>query len=314
MKKTLFLSVMMLGMFLAGADSQDIYKFELRKNVPFLEEGRMERLDLYLPQGTEGARPAVIMIHGGSWRGGSKSSPREINICENLAKMGFVAASIEYRLTKENTPAWPVNLQDCKNAVKFLRAKAETFQIAKDKIGVIGASAGGHLAVLLALTAKNSPFEPNAPYPDISSEVACCINMYGPMLMSEKRKNSKSSFYKMLGVGSYEEHKEQWNQAIPMNYIAPGVCPFLSVQGLADTLVPPVNASTFHAALQKQGCTSELLEIPDVAHQFSMEYTKDKKRLPPIVRQTMLRFLEIHLKGFTPEQAEAHYKALLTNQ
>ncbi len=309
MKKWFALFVVLFVVIWA-ADTDGIYEFEMHKNLPFLEEGRTERLDLYLPVGTKGMRPAVVMIHGGSWRGGSKSSPREINICQNLARMGFVAASIEYRLVKGDVPAWPVNLQDCKNAVKYLRANAEKYQILPDKIGVIGASAGGHLAVMLALTEKKSPFEPAAPYPGVSSEVACCINMYGPMSLRESQKNPKASFYKMLGC-SYKGNEEKWKSAVPLEHIAPEACPFLSVHGDADKVVSVQQTQIFHEALTKKGCTSEILIVPGIGHQFSIEYTKNLQKLPPNVRQVMLSFLERNLKGFSADEAEAHYQALL---
>ena len=309
MKKLLVLFALLFVVIWA-ADIDGIYEFEVRKNLPFLEEGRTERLDLYLPVGTKGARAAVVMIHGGSWRGGSKSSPREINICQNLARMGFVAASIEYRLVKGDVPAWPVNLQDCKNAVKYLRSNAEKYQILPEKIGVIGSSAGGHLAVMLALTAKNLPFEPAAPYPGVSSEVACCINMYGPMSLRETQKTPKASFYKMLGC-SYEGNEEKWKGAVPLEHIANAACPFLSVHGEADKVVSVQQAQILHDALTKQGSTSEILIVPGMGHQFSMEYTKNFEKLPPNVRQVMLSFLERNLKGYSAEEAEAHYQALL---
>ena len=93
------------------------------KDVTFLAPDRAEKLDVYLPaalpQGT--LAPAVVWIHGGGWTGGTKNEARAAEICGTLAAAGYVAVSIDYRL---GDGAWPTNLHDCKNAVRFLRAHA----------------------------------------------------------------------------------------------------------------------------------------------------------------------------------------------
>ena len=103
-------------------------------------------------------RPAIVVIHGGGWLEGDKSSfstPKNRppgNIID-FAKLGFVAATINYRLSKE--APFPAALHDCKCAVRWLRANAEKYQIDRDSIGAWGNSAGGHLALMLGMVDKN---------------------------------------------------------------------------------------------------------------------------------------------------------------
>src|SRR5687767_114322 len=150
-------------------------------DLSFLAAGRAEKLDLYLPETPPAGKlfPAVVWIHGGGWAGGTKNEARAKNICGILARAGYVAISVDYRLGEG---AWPTNLFDCKNAVRFLRAHAAEYHLDPNRIAVAGGSAGGHLALMVALTTGREGLEPagaDTPYGGISSAVRCAINMYG---------------------------------------------------------------------------------------------------------------------------------------
>ena len=129
------------------------------KDVAFLAAGRAEKLDVYQPAPRADGRPhpALVWIHGGGWTGGTKNEARADNVCRTAAKAGYVAVSIDYRLGKDS---WPTNLLDCKNAVRFLRAHAQEYQIDPARIGVMAISLGGYYAP------RAAAFEPR---------FACCI-------------------------------------------------------------------------------------------------------------------------------------------
>jgi acetyl esterase/lipase len=152
----------------------------VERDMVYLPPGRKEKLDLYLPTDRpKSARsPAVLIIHGGGWSGGDKANSREFNIGTTLAKAGYVCASVEY--LKEGAGRWPTNLYDCKNAVRFLRVNAKRYQVDVDHLGVIGGSAGGHLALMVAYTSEVKELTPESPYPGISDKVQACVDMYGP--------------------------------------------------------------------------------------------------------------------------------------
>jgi acetyl esterase/lipase len=142
-------------------------------------------LDVAMPKEHGGKpRPAIVVIHGGGWLEGDKSSfstPKNRppgNIID-FAKLGFAAVTINYRLSGE--APFPAALHDCKCAVRWLRASAKKYQIDPDSIGAWGNSAGGHLALLLGMTAKKPEFEGDGPYGEYSSAVQAVASDSGPI-------------------------------------------------------------------------------------------------------------------------------------
>jgi acetyl esterase/lipase len=113
-------------------------------DVPYVEGGgKSQSLDIFVPAGAAKPMPLVIWIHGGGWQQGDKAQSPAVG----LLRWGYVVASINYRLTDE--AIFPAQINDCKAAVRWLRAHAEEYHIDPDHIGAWGASAGGHLVALL---------------------------------------------------------------------------------------------------------------------------------------------------------------------
>ena len=175
-----------LGALLCGAARAAESVAALPRLIPdlaYLAPDRAEKLDLYLPVAPASGKrsPAVVWIHGGGWTGGVKTENRAKEICTTLAAAGYVAVSVDYKL---GDGAWPTNLHDCKNAVRFLRAHAVKYQLDPDRIAVAGGSAGGHLALMVGFTGDQPEFEPAGaatPYPGVSSQVRAVIDLYGPV-------------------------------------------------------------------------------------------------------------------------------------
>jgi acetyl esterase/lipase len=138
---------------------------QIERGIEFLAAGRKERADLYLPTNTLAGEPhpAVVIIHGGGWSGGRRDAEREQNIGTNLALQGYVGMSIDYVLASKTHATWPQNLYDCKTAVRWLRKNAERLRIDPNRIGVIGGSAGGHLAAMVTLTTPTDGLDPKEP-------------------------------------------------------------------------------------------------------------------------------------------------------
>ena len=146
-------------------------------DIPYREgTSRQWKLDLAMKKGTGGEpRPGIVVIHGGGWIEGDKSSfaSREHGVPGNIvdfAALGFVAVTINYRLAGE--APFPAALEDCKCAVRWLRAHAKEYQLDPHKIGAFGNSAGGHLAMLLGMIGKDARLEGDGPYQDQSSRRA----------------------------------------------------------------------------------------------------------------------------------------------
>jgi|GEM_PF-4501479 len=117
-----------------GAD-----RINVVRDVQYLESTRSDKLDVYMPLDLSGSKihPGFVCIHGGGWMNLSKSEGRSVEICTTLAKAGFVALSIDYKM---GPGSWPTDLYDCKNAVRFLKAHAKEYNVDPSKIAVCGSS------------------------------------------------------------------------------------------------------------------------------------------------------------------------------
>ena len=275
-------------------------------DVTFLSPERAEKLDLYLPAPPPAGKlsPAVVWIHGGGWAGGTKAEARAKNICGILAKAGYVAVSVDYRLGEG---AWPTNLFDCKNAVRFLRANAAKYRLDPDRIGVAGGSAGGHLALMVALTAGEKGFEPAGaatPYPGVSSAVRCVINMYGVTNLLTRHQTDgtgkPTATRKLMGnalkyFGATTDDAAVLKLASPVTHVAKTSVPILSLHGRADTTVDYPQAEELDRVARERGAAHTLVLLDGVGHTFDFEKW-NKKPLPGGMPGIALDFLARHLK------------------
>ncbi len=268
-------------------------------DVSYLPPDRAEKLDLYQPKEQEPGKlyPAVVMIHGGGWVGGLKDAKRERAFGTALAKAGYVAVSVEYM--KEAEKRWPTNLHDCKNAVRWLRVNAKRLQVDPDRIGVIGGSAGGHLALMVAFTTGVEGLEPEQPYPGISSAVSACVNLYGITNVATRQGTDKSG--KPTGTyrtntalfrESLAEVTEKARKASPVTYADKDLPPTLTLHGTKDTTVDRDQAYELAKKLKEAGAPHELRMIPDAPHSFTL----NDKRLSRDLRPEVLAFFDKHLK------------------
>jgi acetyl esterase/lipase len=275
----------------AAAPAGDV---RIEGNVAFLGAGRTETLDLYLPGNAKGGKrfPAVVIIHGGGWFTGDKGARRERNIGMTLARAGYVCASINYRLaakkdtnfTRHLSTVWPVNLHDCKTAVRFLRKYADRYYIDSRRIGAIGGSAGGHLTAMLGLTASGDGLDPIAPYGEISCRVQAIVPMYGVHDLVARSKEMK--LWKTLSASQ----RKLCRAASPVTYASNDDPPTLILHGTADTTVPMRQSQLLHEALRKAGVPSTLVIVKDAPHSFHLQ--PRQRDLRPLV----IDFFDKHLK------------------
>jgi acetyl esterase/lipase len=274
------------------------------QDVPFLAPDRIEKLDLYLPTKREpGTRsPAVVMIHGGGWVGGDKAGGREHSVGVTLVQAGYVYASVNYQL--DPTDRWPTNLLDCKNGVRFLRANADRYNIDPDRIGVIGSSAGGHLALMVAYTSGIAELEPTTPYPNVSSDVRAVVNLFGVTeigtwsITDEKGNPLKPKpLPSLLFTATGGTTPEQLKQGSPVTYVSAKVPPTLTIHGAADTTVDRGQAMTLDARLKAAGAAHETILLDGVGHSFNLTHTWEKQPLDRDLRPVVVGFLDQHLKA-----------------
>lgn len=261
----------------------------VERGIAYLPADRKEKADLYFPLETSKAAqlPAVVIIHGGGWEIGQRGSSREINIGSTLARNGYVAMSIDYLLSISNCVVWPTNLWDCKTAVRWLRKNANHLGIDPNRIGVIGGSAGGQLASMVALTTPSDGLDPSGPYENYSCAVCCCVDMYGVVDLAAWRKHLG-----MLGK-SAEQAPELYRQATPLTYVRSNSPPFLILHGTADKVVNIEQSRRFAEAMQNAGVEHEFVIVPNAPHTFDLQ--PKQQDLRPIV----LGFLDKYLKPQT---------------
>lgn len=256
-------------------------------DIAYLGEGRQEKLDLYQPAKVEqGQRfPGVVIIHGGGFTGGTKRGAREQNIGTNLAKNGYVCISIDYLLATKDQPAWPQNLHDCKTAVRWLRANANKYHVDPDHIGVIGGSAGGHLALMVGLAGPEAGLDPKEPYNQFSCQVQAVVDLYGPGDLVIRGKDH------VMFAGTLADKPELYRQASPVTHASKGDPPVLILHGTKDTSVPVEQSRLIVEALKKAGVEHELILVEDAPHSFHLE-PKQKDLRPAVIG-----FFNKHLKS-----------------
>lgn len=248
----------------------------IEHDLTFLEEGRKEKLDLYQPakRDKNTRSPAIVIIHGGGWVKGDKNREREFVSGTTLAQSGYVCISINYETRKEIR--WPNNLHDCKNAVRWLRVNAEKLQIDPERIGVIGGSAGGHLAMMVAYTGDHPELSPAKPYPGISDRVSACVNMYGisnlltRCVTDEDGTPTEELKKHRLFPESREEKPEKWKLASPVTHITKKSPPTLSLHGTKDTIVDRDQSRELHATLAIENVKNELIMVEGAKHAWPL--------------------------------------------
>lgn len=276
---------------------------ELR-DVEYLEPGRTEKLDLYLPASPASKpRPGVVWIHGGGWAGGDKRDGREIAVSRELARAGYVVASINYRLSTPEQPSWPQVLLDCKNAVRFLRARAAEHRVDPGRIAVMGGSAGGHLALMVAFTTGHPGLEPEAPYPGVSSRVGAVADFYGITHLptwqhTDKEGNPRGglvdrSSTRLLGA-SLADDPELWRLASPVSHVRPGIPPVFITHGKKDATVYFGQAVELAEALARENIPHEFVPLESAGHTYNLT-TWGKVPLELDLRPPLLAFLDRHL-------------------
>jgi acetyl esterase/lipase len=235
--------------------------------------GAVLALDLYHPQNVSGLLPVIVCIHGGHFGAGRKERCPAVALVQD----GYAVASIDYRLT--STAPFPAQIEDCKAAVRWLRANASSYHLDPDRIGVWGYSAGGHLAALLGTTGGVPELEGNGDNMQYSSQVQAVCDVAGPtdlLPLANLGPKRMSAIEALLG-GPLEKDEAKAVAASPIHYISKDDPPFLIVHGEADRVIPLEQSQRFYEALQKAGVNATLKILP-VGHQaVQMDALKDAK-------------------------------------
>lgn len=231
-------------------------------------------LDLHRPA-TGRPVPVVLWVHGGGWFTGDRTLAPDLGA--SAAATGCAVASIEYRLSDQ--ALFPAQLHDVRAAIRFLRANSARFGLDPARIGVWGASAGGHLAALAGLTGHVAalPGEFNAGGPDAGADasVQAVAESYGPVDLAAcvadaaviGADGSRSPEARLLG-GLPADRAGLARQASPLTWVTAAAPPFQISHGTADVLVSHRQSEQLHAALVAAGVASDLYLVEGYKHGF----------------------------------------------
>lgn len=221
-------------------------------------------LDVYQPAGNRSeTHPAVLLIHGGGWTSFDKSTMHGMG--QFLARSGFVAFSVDYRLFQGKENRWPAQLDDVQRAVRWVRANSAKYGVNAERIGAFGHSAGGQLAALLGMEETRDNSDPAlAKY---SSRVQAVVDVSGPSDFTTDHDPDGDAFLStFLGAG-YSQRPEVWREASPAFHVSKADAPFLLVHGTEDQNVPISQAQELCKKLQAAGVPVSLIKVKDV-HTF----------------------------------------------
>ena len=273
--------------------------FTAEYDVKYVPDGDpAQTLDIYFPEKlSEKPLPLLVWIHGGGWTAGSKS---QVPYLSQLPR-GYVVASVEYRFSQK--ALFPAQIQDCQAAVRWLRANAKKYNIDPTRVGVGGASAGGHLAALLGTSGGKKAFPPVGGNEDQSDRVQAVCDVFGPadfwtvVKQAEEDKNVKNIFdwnngdpYSKLIGAKLGQDREKCDAVSPAHYVSKESPPFLILHGDRDTLVPFAQSVELADLLGKAGVPVTLQRMPGSGHggpAFSL----------PAVGRLTEAFFDKHLKG-----------------
>lgn len=263
-------------------------ELELIKDVAYSPDGnKAHKLDiLRLKKLPKGPMPVLVFVHGGGFVGGDKTGGYRFLM--RFAKRGYFCASINYRFVYEKR--FPGQLEDCKCAIRFLRAHAKQYDLDADHIGVWGASAGGNLVAMLGTTGGVKEFEGTGGWEKYSSRVQAVVDYYGMtdfLAIDELVKQGKATARFMLHDGKdsashllggpFWENPELCRKASPTTYASKDDPPFYIFHGDLDPLTNYQQGQLLNERLRKAGAESDFYLVVGGKHGWPPRADVDKK-------------------------------------
>lgn len=256
---------------------------KLHGNVPYAKDTLQKHLlDIYIPANAKPGMPLVVWVHGGAWMLNDKYADMSYmkKTINALLNNGFALASIDYRYSTQSI--FPAQIQDCNLALEFLYQNAGKYGYNKNKIALMGFSAGGHLASLIGLSHNNQIPLFVAQGSKQSFRIAAVVDFYGPadflaMLKPEPENGAIDAVSILLGASPIER-PDLAKLASPVTYIDKNDPPFLIIQGEKDPSVPQDQSKLLSSWLTLARVKNELIIVKNAPHygeMFDEAYIKD---------------------------------------
>jgi acetyl esterase/lipase len=252
-------------------------KVKTERDIVYTKVGATElKLDVARPAQGDGPFPAILVIHGGAWRGGDKG---QMGLLLNeFANHGYVAVSPQYRFCPKEV--FPAQVHDVKAAVRWLKSNAKTYHVDPERVGAIGFSAGGHLALMLGVTGPSDGLEGDAAAGAPDARLKAVVNYFGPTDLGAKDipEVSKPLVRDFLGA-TPEEKPELAAKASPLTYVSSDDPPILTFQGTKDPLVPFTQAIVLADAMTAKSVPGRVELMVGAQHGWGgaeLVHTKDE--------------------------------------
>jgi len=292
--KNLVLTVLLLG-FLGVAPGCMTPSGPVRKNQTYFQDGQRKlRLDLFYPETAPppGGYPLIVSLHGGGWIIGNKT--RDLFL-RPMTREGYAVASVEYRLSGE--AKYPAQIEDVRRATHWLREHAAALRLNPDRFVATGASAGGHLALLLAFS-EGQQLVPGGspPLPAGTIKAVCAfypvVDLEG--VVPEDRRDKPHNLVAALLGAPVTQRLAAARQGSPIRYIRPSSPPVFLIHGDEDVLVPYEQSVILANALAQAGVECTFVTYEGAVHGFGPR---------PKTRGEISRFLARHVGGDLPEKS-----------
>ena len=225
-----------------------------------------ETLDVYRPANASSDEklPVIVAIHGGGWAKFSKADYGQK--VSQFTRSGFIVVAPNYRLSRPDRPSWPLNFQDVRDAVRWVRIHADEIGADPKRIAAMGESAGGHLAELLGTYSDQTSAS------ETSARVQAVVSFYGPSDLPSlypQSPTAASRLREFLG-GTPKQIPARYEDASPIDHVSPDDPPMLMIHGSADTIVPASQSIELAKRLRAEGVPSTLIILPGEPHGFGL--------------------------------------------
>lgn len=284
--------------YFAGVRGSAMHSGDIKTFTFATVEGTELKLDAYLPPAGVAANGAgIVVVHGGSWRAGERSDFPQWN--HWLASQGYTIFDVDYRLAPQ--PNWQSATGDVKCAVAWVKRHAAEFQVDRNRLALMGRSAGGHLA-LLAGYAPGDARLPSSCEDVTDTSVRAVMSLYAPTNLiwaydnpaNERVIDGKATLRAFLGDSPHESDamRERYLVASPLTHISSATVPTLLVHGGLDQLVRDENMRFVAARLSQAGVAHETISLGYAQHGFDYNFNGFGSQ---VTQAVMLDFLRANL-------------------
>ncbi len=256
------------------------------RNIPYVPNPTpRQNFDLYLPQVTDGKPlPFIVWIHGGAWMMGIK----DWDNVKYLVRHGYALASIDYRIAPQDQ--FPAQIQDCNAALNFIVAHAADYGLNSKELIIGGASAGGHLALLLGLARHEKSFGA-----DPFIRPLAILDFFGYTDLNHAM-DDLQTIHAEKGIGLFQEagaklfgtpvdqSANKLSVASPIHYLSADSAPTLILDGSNDDLVPAVQGQRLHQTMDALGLKNQFILVPGAGHDGPLFST-------PAIQSQVINFL-----------------------